>query len=60
MSFVGYTPDIFMGPINGFFTDTWPGALGHQYFFVFLTVMAAIGLGCALGFLRLSREPSPA
>lgn len=56
VSFIGYTPDIYMGPVNGYFTDTWPGALGHQYFFGFLTGAALLGLLCSVGFARLSRN----
>jgi sugar phosphate permease len=54
VSVVGYTPDIFMGPINGYLTDTYPGALGHQYFFGVLAGFAVVGLGCTIGFARLS------
>lgn len=53
VSVVGYTPDIFMGPINGYLTDTYPGSLGHQYFFGVLAVFAALGLCCTLMFQHL-------
>ena len=54
VSVVGYTPDIFMGPINGYLTDTYPGALGHQYFFGLLAGFAALGLCCVLIFRRVT------
>jgi len=54
VSAVGYTPDIFMGPLNGYLTDTYPGALGHQYFFGALAAFAALGLCSTLLFQRLS------
>jgi sugar phosphate permease len=54
VSVVGYTPDIFMGPINGYLTDTYPGAAGHQYFFGVLAGFAVLGLVCALMFQRLA------
>ncbi len=54
VSVVGYTPDIFMGPLQGYLTDTYPGALGHQYFFGALAGFAALGLICALLFGRLA------
>jgi len=58
VSVVGYTPDIFMGPINGYLTDTYPGALGHQYFFGVLAGFAALGLCCTVIFQRMSaRRP---
>jgi sugar phosphate permease len=58
VSVVGYTPDIFMGPINGYLTDTYPGALGHQYFFGVLAGFAVLGLCCTLVFQWLSARRS--
>ena len=55
VSLVGYTPDIFMGPLNGYLTDTYPGALGHQYFFAVLAAFAALGLICTGLFSRVTR-----
>ena len=56
VSVVGYTPDIFMGPINGYLTDTYPGATGHEYFFGVLAGFALLGLMCALMFQRQCRR----
>jgi nitrate/nitrite transporter NarK len=56
VSVIGYTPDIFIGPINGYLTDTYPGALGHQYFFGVLAVFATMGLMSALGFASIVRR----
>jgi len=58
VSVVGYTPDIFMGPINGYLTDTYPGAEGHQYFFGVLAGFAVLGLICTLLFQRLASQRS--
>ena len=58
VSVIGYTPDIFMGPINGYLTDTYPGSLGHQYFFGVLAGFAVLGLCCTLAFQRLSAQRS--
>jgi sugar phosphate permease len=58
VSVIGYTPDIFMGPINGYLTDTYPGALGHQYFFGVLAGFALLGLCCTLLFQRLCERRS--
>ncbi len=49
-SLVGYTPDIFMGPLIGVLLDNNPGELGHQYVFAFLAVMSCIGLVTTLYF----------
>ena len=59
VSVVGYTPDIFMGPINGYLTDTYPGATGHEYFFGVLAAFAVLGLCCALMFQRLATRRAP-
>ncbi|MBD89578.1 MAG: MFS transporter [Deltaproteobacteria bacterium] len=56
VSVVGYTPDIFIGPINGYLTDTYPGATGHEYFFAVLAGFATLGLICSLVFQRLSAQ----
>jgi len=44
VSFVGFTPDIFMGPWMGHLLDKYPGAQGHQYVFLLLSLFAMIGL----------------
>ena len=44
ISFVGFTPDIFVGLIMGYFLDTNPGLLGHQNLFLFSTVCAVLGV----------------
>ena len=56
VSVVGYTPDIFMGPIMGFLTDNYPGAQGHQYLFLLLVVFALIGLVCSIAFRRITHR----
>jgi hypothetical protein len=58
VSVVGYTPDIFIGPVNGYLTDTYPSALGHQYFFGVLAGFAVLGLCCTLLFQRLCARRS--
>ena len=56
VSVVGYTPDIFMGPLMGYCTDTYPGATGHEYLFGVLAAFAALGLIATIVFTRLSRQ----
>ncbi len=53
VSVIGYTPDIFMGPLMGYLTDTFPGAQGHQYFFTSLAGFAACGLAATICFQRV-------
>lgn len=44
ISVIGYTPDVFMGPLMGYILDTYPGATGHQMLFGVLIVFGLIGL----------------
>jgi sugar phosphate permease len=44
VSFIGYTPEIFFGPITGRILDANPGPVGHQNYFLFLAVVAALGV----------------
>ncbi|WP_422362226.1 MFS transporter [Reichenbachiella sp.] len=43
ISVIGFTPDIFMGPLMGYFLDNYPGVLGHQFVFLLLAVFSFIG-----------------
>lgn len=56
VSVIGYTPDVFMGPLMGYLTDTYPGPLGHQYFFGALAGFAACGGVATLAFQRLGNR----
>ena len=60
VSFIGYTPDIFMGPLMGYLIDRSPGALGHQHVFGVLAAFAAVGLISTLLFQRVTRVGSSA
>ena len=54
VSVLGFTPDVFMGPLMGYFLDTFPGGLGHQYVFLSMAAFAVIGMLAAVLFNRLS------
>jgi len=43
ISLIGYTPDIFAGPIIGYYLDRTPGAGGHQDVFWMLAIFAFVG-----------------
>jgi MFS transporter, GlpU family, inner membrane protein len=60
VSVIGFTPDIFMGPIMGFLLDRSPGALGHQHVFGVLAAFSALGLVTVLGFRSMQRSTAPA
>tara|TARA_R110002049_G_scaffold2750_4_gene21959 strand:- start:128020 stop:129264 length:1245 start_codon:yes stop_codon:yes gene_type:complete len=50
VSAVGYTPDIFMGPLMGKLLDDSPGALGHQHLFAAIAVFASVGFAATLAY----------
>lgn len=56
---IGYTPDIFMGPLIGIVLDGNPGELGHQYLFGILAIFGLVGLVCTLIFRRLPSTTQP-
>lgn len=55
ISLTGFTPDIFAGPLMGYYLDRFPGLLGHQYVFIYLVGFSVVGLICALRFARIVR-----
>ncbi len=55
ISFIGFTPDIFMSPLSGFFLDRFPGVMGHQFVFLVLAFFSLIGLMTAIRFYRLNK-----
>ncbi len=58
VSLVGYTPDVFMGPLMGWLLDRAPGAAGHQHVFMLLTGFALTGLATAVLFQRITQRAS--
>ncbi|UTW68295.1 MFS transporter [bacterium SCSIO 12643] len=43
VSLIGYTPDVFFGPLMGYILDRSPGIAGHQHLFMVLTGFALLG-----------------
>jgi len=56
VSFIGYTPEIFFGPITGRILDANPGPVGHQHYFLFLAVVSALGVAVVAWLLLLQRR----
>ena len=52
ISLIGYTPDIFMGPLMGYLLDVNPGITGYQHVFMLLGAFSFIGLLAALRFKK--------
>lgn len=57
MSVIGYTPDIFFGPLMGYVLDSNPGVVGHQNLFLVIACFSVIGLIAAIAFKRISLKP---
>jgi sugar phosphate permease len=58
VSVIGYTPDVFMGPLMGYLLDQSPGAAGHQHVYWVVTGFALLGLIASWCFARVtSRAP---
>ncbi|HEY5641440.1 MAG TPA: MFS transporter [Woeseiaceae bacterium] len=60
VSFIGFTPDFFFGPITGRILDASPGLAGHQNYFLFLTGASIVGLLAVMWLLRLQRATTAA
>ena len=59
VSFIGYTPDVFMGPLMGALIDGSPGAAGHQQLFAVVAGAGVLGLICVLVFRRVVATARP-
>ncbi len=54
VSFLGYSPDVFMGPLMGLLLDGNPGAPGHRLVFIVLAGFSLTGLLATMLFKRFS------
>ncbi len=54
LSFIGFAPEIFIGPWMGFLLDRNPGASGHADVFLLLSAFSLIGLVAGVLFYRSS------
>lgn len=55
VSVLGFTPDVFMGPLMGALLDNSPGLPGHRHVFAAVAGFGAVGLLAALIFRRVTR-----
>lgn len=53
VSVIGFTPDVFMGPLMGYLLDQSPGATGHEHVFLAVAGFGLIGLTASLLFQRI-------
>jgi nitrate/nitrite transporter NarK len=58
VSVIGFTPDIFMGPMSGWILDRSPGLQGHQDFYLLMACFAFLGLVASVLFYCFARKPA--
>lgn len=58
VSLIGYTPDVFFGPLMGYILDRSPGIAGHQHLFMVLTGFALMGWVASLQFQKTVAKQS--
>jgi len=56
ISFIGYTPDIYAGPVIGYFLDNFETVQGHYYVFWILGMFSIVGLIASFLFLLISKK----
>ena len=56
MSFIGFTPDFFFGPITGRILDATPGVGGFQNYFLFLSGIMVAGFMAIVWLIWLRRQ----
>ncbi len=56
ISIVGYTPDIFAGPLMGYFLDKNPGAIGLQHSFGIMMLFSLVGFVAVFWLYRHFRQ----
>lgn len=56
ISIVAYSPELFIGQIEGFFLDELDGTNGFKYLFVLLFLCAIIGLICSILFHQTNKQ----
>ena len=57
IAFIGYTPEVFFGPVTGRILDANPGVPGHLNYFAFLTAVSVVGVLATLLLIRLNNRP---
>lgn len=55
VSAIGYTPDVFSGPLMGYLLDRSPGAPGHFHWFLVVAAFSLVGLLATLALRILTK-----
>ena len=57
IAFIGYTPEVFFGPVTGRILDANPGVPGHLNYFAFLAAVSVAGALVTLLLIRFNNRP---
>ncbi|QGZ64314.1 MFS transporter [Paraburkholderia acidisoli] len=55
VSLIGYSSDIFLPLVNGYFTEHYAGLLGYQFYFAYVAAIGTLGGIAALALRRMTR-----
>lgn len=58
VSVIGFTPDVFMGPLMGVLLDNSPGMLGHRHVFAVVAAFGVVGFLASVAFRKLASRPA--
>ncbi|QSE96592.1 MFS transporter [Fulvivirga lutea] len=58
VSVIGFTPDVFFGPLMGYLLDEFPGSRGHEYLFGLLAIIGMIGIIASYFFTQIKNNIS--
>jgi predicted MFS family arabinose efflux permease len=58
VSLIGYSSDIFLPLVNGYFTEHYAGMLGYQFYFAYVAAIGAVGGIAALVLQRMTQSHS--
>lgn len=58
IAFIGYSPEVFFGPVTGRILDANPGVAGHLNFYAFLAAVAVVGVLVTVVLIRLNKRPN--
>lgn len=54
ISLIGYSPEIWVPLMNGYFLDTYPGRTGYAYFYGGIAVLGLLGAAAGYRLYRIS------
>ncbi|WP_150465570.1 MFS transporter [Francisella sp. SYW-2] len=53
---LSFSPDILLPILNGYLLETYPGVLGYQLYFVYMSIVSLIGVYSCIAFYRLDKN----